>query len=237
MSEDTGARRSRENGGMAIGRVLVAGAGGAVGEAIVRALLARGADVVGISRMRNRLETLAFGPGFTPVEGDAGSEEGAKSIVEQAGAVDAAVASIGGWWSGAALADLPATEFRRLMDDYITSHFCFAKAVLPQVKRYVFINGGAAFSPVRGSTPLSIGAAAQAMMARAFAMENPEVLVTSLAIETPVISRKLKSGPAEWLTGEDVGRYVAWLLENSNSYESGQVVRFRERSQIPNSGA
>jgi NAD(P)-dependent dehydrogenase (short-subunit alcohol dehydrogenase family) len=223
-------------------RVLLAGATGAIGEPVAVELLARGAIVAAVSRSRRKLDELALRLDaplgrLLLIEGDASTPEGCQAIAAQAAPVHSAVASIGSWWSGPPLVELPVSEWRRLLEETLTAHFCLAQAVVPLVAEsrgsYVFINGGAAFFPVANSGPICVSAAGQAMLARVMAAENPTARIASLAIETPVISRRLTTGPDAWLTGAEVARYTAWLLDPQSQFPGGEVIRFHSRQQIP----
>lgn len=91
-------------------RVLVPGGTGAVGEGVVRAYLAAGADVVVPTRTEQRLQE------FRRVLGDAaidhlhlvvhdyttfgGAEQLTDQMEQRLGGLDDVVAPIGGWWAG-----------------------------------------------------------------------------------------------------------------------------------------
>jgi NAD(P)-dependent dehydrogenase (short-subunit alcohol dehydrogenase family) len=210
-------------------RVLVAGAAGGVGAAIVRALLAADAEVLGVSRSRERLDVLraSLNPkldgAFTPIVADAGNFEGAQTLadtVAAAGAIDAAVASLGrGWWTSGPTIGIGATEWRTILDEMLTSHFAFARAVVPLLAarphaRYLSIGGGAAFEPMPDAGLISVAAAAQAMLTRVFASEHhgpPEFLelVINGSVNTPEVRA---TADPHWITDDEVGRVAAELV-------------------------
>jgi NAD(P)-dependent dehydrogenase (short-subunit alcohol dehydrogenase family) len=211
--------------------ILVAGAAGGIGESIVSAIL-QNADtqVFATSRSDERLETVrgrlnpALRSRLTPIVGDAGDFAGAAQIATQVaefGGADAAVAILGrGWWTSGPLLELAPGDWKSVLDEMLTAHFAFARAVVPLLATrpgslYLSIGGGAAFAPVRDAGLMSIAAAGQLMLTRVLAREigaNPP-RVLELVINGPVNTRESQSfaDPA-WITADDVGRVVADLV-------------------------
>ena len=209
--------------------VLVAGAAGGVGEGIVRELLAGdpAIRVIATGRSEERLALLRSriekNDRLTTIAGVAGDEAGARAIATRirndVGRLDAAVASIGGWWEGSLL-DVDAAEFDRVLDERLTAHFIFARTFLNELLRggggtYVGIGGSAAYYPVRNSNLVSIGAAAQLMMTRGFAQElqGRGISIFELVISGTVNTRE-SGGDADpkLITAGDVGRCVLELI-------------------------
>jgi NAD(P)-dependent dehydrogenase (short-subunit alcohol dehydrogenase family) len=162
--------------------VLVSGAGSAIGERLVRTLLARGdAKVFATSRSDERLERLRTAlsseqrASFVAIVGDAGDFSGASALaaqIETLGGIDCAVAIFGrGVWTSGSLVDLTPNEWRAVLDEMLTAHFAFARAMFPVLSRrpgslYLSLGGGAAFEPMRDAGLMSIAAAGQLMMTR-----------------------------------------------------------------------
>lgn len=220
------------------GRVaLVAGGAGAVGEGIVRALLGAGAQVVVPSRNPDRLAELRTRlgepAGLHGVIGDIGAPGGADGVaaaaVEQAGRLDAAVAAVGGWWQQSDLVDVTPSEWQRVLENNLTTHFLLLRAVLPRLREeqgssYQFVIGDSAESPVPGASLSTVTAAAVLGLFRAAAAEEHQVRVNALYL-APVLTRNRPTGPAGWLSAEEVGAYAAWLAGDSGAAVRGQVVR------------
>jgi NAD(P)-dependent dehydrogenase (short-subunit alcohol dehydrogenase family) len=80
---------------------------------------------------------------------------------------------------------------------------------------------------------MSISAHAQLMLMRVLASEHRHepVRVNSLVLGTPVVTRTRPEGDADWLTVEEVGKYVTWLISDQ-SKTRGQIIRFNSRSQL-----
>jgi NAD(P)-dependent dehydrogenase (short-subunit alcohol dehydrogenase family) len=233
--------------------VLVAGAAGGIGEGIVLALLAAGnVRVIGTSRTADRLDALRkhiepeAAPAFTGILGDAGDFAGAASIVERVealGGADVAVAILGrGTWSSGNIVDLPPSEWTSVLGEMLTSHFAFARAVVPMLANragslYLSIGGGAAFEPARDAGLMSIAAAGQAMLTRVLAKEavpgRPRVV--ELVIDGAVKSRESgDDASSELVTVDDVGRVaVELILRGAATWEqsttSGPLIVMKER--------
>lgn len=227
---------------------LIAGGAGAVGEGIVRVALAEGARVVVPHRSEEELASLRSGLGadhlerLTMLAFDVGKldqcERLRDRILEAHGGLDAAVVSIGGWWEGGRIVDVHLDDWYRLFHSHLRPHVILARVFLPALARraggsFVFINGGSALHPAPGSGPLSVYAAAQLMLKDALVAEQPEgtVRINSLAIMTPVITRKLPRGQESWLTADEIGRCVVHLMSDACT-RHGETIRLESRRQL-----
>jgi len=228
---------------------LVAGGAGEVGEGIVRVFLEAGASVVVPSRKDDKLVQLVnrLGPeapeGLTTKVAEIGTPAGAEEvrdlILGEFGRLDIAVASLGGWWQGAPLTEVPLETWTRILNNNLTSHFIVVRTFLPLVTQaagsYIFINGDACDSPVPDSGPISIAAAAQIMMMEVAAEELKEngARINSIVIGTPVATRSRAKTQPEWLTADEIGRYAAYLASDEALHVKGESIRLNDRSQIP----
>lgn len=224
------------------GRVaVVAGGAGAVGEGVVRALLTAGARVAVPSRRQAGLDALAERLGrparLVGLVGDVGEETGAArlraEVEDRVGAPHLVVASVGGWRSGPPLVQTPVQVWREVVEANLLPHVVLARTFLPALAgrpdaRYVVVAGGAAEQPVPGAAPVSVVASAVMALARAAAVEVPDVAVSALLLG-PVRTRRRPSGAAEWVTADDVGRVVVELAAGRRVPQDG-VVRLLDRS-------
>jgi hypothetical protein len=87
--------------------------------------------------------------------------------------------------------------------------------------------------PIPGSGPVSIAGAAQAMMKDVFAkeLEGKAVRVNQLTMMGSIGTRSHPNADPEGLTNDDVGRYVAYLVESEDT--RGETIKFAHRSEIP----
>jgi 3-oxoacyl-[acyl-carrier protein] reductase len=166
-------------------RVLVPGGTGAVGEGVVRAFLAAGADVIVPTRSEERSSEFrallghAVNERLHLVVHDYTSFAGAQDLVEQIvhfrGGLDSVVAPIGGWWQGRTLAEIKEQDWHSAFTALATTHMAVLRAALPQltdVGAYTVIVGDSASWPVPGSGLVSMEQAALLMMQRVAAAES-----------------------------------------------------------------
>ena len=223
---------------------LIAGGAGQVGEGIVREFLREGATVIVPSRSKDKLALLPESPRLRTIVSDISSGAGAESvrnrILDEFGRLDCVVASIGSWWQGPHLVDVPLTEWTKVIDDRLTSHFIAARTFLPVLRgtpgsSYTMLNGGAAEAPVPHSGPVSIMAAAQLMMKDVLVVEQRDhsVRINTLLIQAYVITRDHPNGDRNQLTADHVGAYCAYLASQEAAAIHGQTIHFRSPEQLP----
>ncbi|MQA83661.1 MAG: SDR family oxidoreductase [Streptosporangiales bacterium] len=221
---------------------LVAGGAGAVGEGIVRAFLQRGATVVVPSRSAERLidlrRRLDDPENLLTLEGDVSTVEGAAEIrdraLDEAGDLDAVVASVGGWWQGGDLVDVDTATWRRVLDDNLTTHFVLARTFVPVLRErastYLMITGDAADVPVAGASLVSVAAAGLLALFRSLVLElrGSPIRVNVLYLG-PVITRNRPDGRPDWLTADEVGTHAAYLASDEGAMAAGSVIRLTDR--------
>ena len=225
--------------------ILVVGGAGEVGEGIVRQLLASGHRVLVQSRSKDKIsqlaERLGNPPLMLPIIGDIADEAKVKRLLEnvqsRGHSLDGVVAAIGSWWSGPPLIQLDPATFNQVLAERLTTHFLVAKAFLKVLKdkpgaSYLFIHSAAGFVPIANSGPGSIAGAAQAMLKDVFVkeLEGAPVRISMLSMMGTVATRSQPAADPEALTADDVGRYVAWLVDADTA---GQSIRFTHRREIP----
>lgn len=214
-------------------RFLVAGGAGVAGECVAVALLRAGARVVVPSRAPDRIERLRGGvrpellPRLHTLVGDVGDpaavEDLRDRIAAEFGPLDGVVASLGGWWEGSVLTEVPFAAWERILRDNLTAHFLVARTFLTELPRrdspgsdpvYIALAGIAALQPVPCSGPVSVTGAAQTMLLRTLRAElrHRPVRLHEVAILTPIVTRHWPPHePVEdgWLSGDQVGEHVA----------------------------
>ena len=217
--------------------VLVAGGAGGVGEAIVRALLARtDVRVIVTSRREERLAQLREYVGeltdprrLIGIVGNAGESRAAKTIAQRIraefGRLDVAIPSLGGWWQGGPLLEVDPVTWEAVRAEMLDTHVAFAQAFIPELLRepgglYLGIGGGAALFPVPNASIVSIAAAAQLMLTRALAAElaDRDVRILELVVNGPVRTREWEAvAERDWITADDVGTVVAELIHDGET--------------------
>ena len=228
--------------------VFVAGGTGAVGEGIVKHLAEQGATVIVSSRTEEKLDALRdyLGPQAEQLHGivgnisdAAGAEAIAQQVQEAFGGVDAAVASLGGWWYGKKLLDVPVDEWRSLVDTFLTSHFVASKYLIPTIKpggSYTFIAGfsGAEAYPQAG--PVSASGAGQLMMREVYSQEiDPKQVRINDLVLGPINTRARlpEDRDPSYLTPEQIGRFVSFLaFEEGGGAITDASIKLLEQGDI-----
>ncbi|MGW6483963.1 SDR family oxidoreductase [Streptomyces sp. NPDC055059] len=223
-------------------RVAVPGGTGAVGEGVVRSYLAAGADVVVPTRTQERAEE------FRRVLGDAatdrlhlvvhdyttfaGAEQLAEEMERRLGGVDDVVAPIGGWWAGKRLWEIDESDWQNAFVGLAAAHVAVLRAFLPRLKArgaYTLIVGASAFTPVPGSSLVSMEQAALLMMrqvAQAEAAGQQRVFALVLG---PVRTRLADSGDPDWVSADQVGAVA--VAASAAASVGGSEIRLRSRSE------
>lgn len=229
---------------------LVAGGAGEVGEGIVHTFLAQGATVVVPSRSAARLDQLraAVGPQHAQrlvmiadhIGEVAGAERIRDAVIERFGHLDVVAASLGGWWQGARLIDVPFEVWQQVLDNNLTSHFVAARTFLPLMldrpgSSYTLIGGAGGERPVPQASPISIAVAGQFMLKRVLAEElrDAQTRINEVIVATPVVTRSRGTQVhPDWVTADEIGGLVAWLASDAGAGIRGETLRIAHRSAI-----
>lgn len=208
---------------------VVAGGTGAVGDGIVRHFLERGLRVVVPYRDRNKAQRLKLrhgrvGPGelhclHAELSDSRSAQRFKERVLEKFGGVQLVVASLGGWYQGEALHEMPIQTYRNIMEGNLHVHFVFAKLFLSEFLRqnhgtYVNLNGSSIKKIKPGAGIISVAGTALETMSRVFALETAGtgVKIHSVALFTPVVSRDLpRGGNAHWISATQTGAYILKL--------------------------
>lgn len=211
--------------------VLVGGGAGGVGEGIVRALIEAGHTAIVPSRNPAKLDLLrarVASDGAAPrlvtwtaqIGHLAGAAEVRDRIVAEFGALDVAIASLGGWWENGRLVEMTHEEWEAVIHEMLGTHFVFARTFVPLLERqgrgrYLALGGSAAYVPLPGAGPVCIAGAGQLMLTRIVRAEtDPRVDVLELVVEGPVRTRDSETiaGP-DWVSADAIGAIARELAE------------------------
>jgi NAD(P)-dependent dehydrogenase (short-subunit alcohol dehydrogenase family) len=216
-------------------RIVVGGGTGDIGVEVVAQLLEAGAEVLVPVRDKRKAEVLKrqapTGSALTIVDAFPQDDAGVthlRDAIGHWGTCNGAVASLGPWFHGPALAALPTADWQRMVTASLTSHFLFARSVVPMLAsrgQYVMLNGAAALAPVAHSGVVSVMAAAQTMLGQVLAAENPTIRVHTLMLKSIVATRaRLQSDPS-CITSHDVGAMTAWLFTEAGRLTGGTTLQ------------
>ena len=226
--------------------VLIPGGTGGVGEGVVRAYLAAGADVVVPTRSQERADE------FRRLLGDAatgrlhlvvhdyttfaGAEELVATMEERLGSVDDVVAPIGGWWAGKRLWEVDEGDWQDAFVQLATAHMAVARAALPRMKpdgAYSLIVGASAINPVPGSGLVSMEQAALLMMQQVLAAEFAAEFAGGKRVFAlvlgPVLTRAAGHGTPGQVTADQVGSVA---VAAAASAVNGREIRLRDQAEL-----
>ncbi len=220
-------------------RIVIGGGTGDVGVEIVDRLLTAGAEVIAVVRSAGRADALPKNASLTLIEGfpeDDADVAALRAQLSSIGAVHGAVASLGPWFHGPALADLPKTDWDHMVSAALTSHYLFARSLMPALStsagQYVMINGAGALAPVPHSGVVSILAHAQMMMGEVLAAENLSVGVHTLMLRSIIATRARPKHDPSWITAAEVGEACAWLFTEQGRMTAGSVLTLNPKPTL-----
>jgi NAD(P)-dependent dehydrogenase (short-subunit alcohol dehydrogenase family) len=215
-------------------RYLVGGGTGDVGIAIVHALMGAGAEVVlparSVAKAAAVRDTAPQTGRLIVIDDFPVDDTGVSQLQEELagiGPLDGAVASLGPWFHGPALIDLPLAHWSEMVAAALTSHFLFAKAAVPVLARggqYIMINGAGSETPVPHSGVVSIVARAQTMLGDVLRAENPHIRLHTLMLRSVIATRMRPNPEASWITDREVGEAVGWLFGPQGRLTAGSTV-------------
>jgi NAD(P)-dependent dehydrogenase (short-subunit alcohol dehydrogenase family) len=224
--------------------VLVTGAAGALGSALVRYLAARGRNVIAVDRpgASQRLEEVAReAPGVESLELESSSETWSpvmERIANERGPLAGAVLVAGGWAGGKRFfeGDSEAT-WRKMMDQNLESTRVALDALLPPMvaaKRgsIVLIGSRAAVRPweSRGAAAYAASKAALLALVQAIAAEvlDDGVRINAVlpsTIDTPANRKAMPNAdPTKWVSRESLCDVIGFLLSDAARDVSGAAL-------------
>jgi NAD(P)-dependent dehydrogenase (short-subunit alcohol dehydrogenase family) len=227
------------------GRVaIVTGGTGALGQAVVRRLLARGARVWVPWIIERELDALrgTLKPGeqerVRPLRVDV-TDEGAfgecvRATLDSERRLDILVNTVGGF-AGGDLLSTPLGEWRRLLDLNLTSAVIACRGVLPAMTaagygRVVNIASRAVVPPAGGFIAYTVSKAGVITLTQALAQEVRARGVTVNAVlpstmDTPANRAAMPDADrSQWVSTDSVAEVVAFLAGDSASAVTGAAV-------------
>lgn len=168
---------------MVIRRAVVTGASSGIGAATVRALRARGWEVVGVARRENRLSALADETGASAIACDLTDPAAVDALVaelERSGPVHALVQVAGGARGTDRVEDASTEDWQWMFDANVLATQRLVAGLLPLLRRAaatdghadaVFVTSTAAQTAYAGGAGYNAAKAAEAMLVRVLRQE------------------------------------------------------------------
>jgi NAD(P)-dependent dehydrogenase (short-subunit alcohol dehydrogenase family) len=213
--------------------ILITGASGGLGEAVVEAFLATGATVYGANRAwKNQPHS---NPRFHPVEANLTEAAECDRVAKLAGPVDALLHLVGGFDGGKPVAETPDETWDKILDLNLRSAQKIFRAVLPAMTkagkgRIVAVGSRAAVEPMANFAAYSVSKAALVALVKTVALEVKDSGITAnvvlpSVIDTPANRAAMASAnPSKWVTGESIAGLLVWLASDAARDVNGAVI-------------
>jgi NAD(P)-dependent dehydrogenase (short-subunit alcohol dehydrogenase family) len=223
------------------GTVLVTGATGGLGPAVVAAFLADGWRVVATSRSGRPPQDLVGHDHLEPVATDLFepadvAEAVTVAAADRAGApLKALVNLVGGYAVGGLVQETPVEQFERQLTLNLRPTYLVTKAVLPHLVdagggAIVCMSARAAVRPFRGAAGYASAKAAVIAFAQAVAVEYRSAGVRCNAvlpslIDTPANrDREPDADASKWVPPEQVAAVIRFLCSDDSAPTSGAAI-------------
>jgi NAD(P)-dependent dehydrogenase (short-subunit alcohol dehydrogenase family) len=213
--------------------ILITGANGGLGKAVVEAFLATGATVYGADRAwKNQPHS---NPKFHPVEADLMQAAECDRVAKLASPVDGLVHLVGGFGGGQPVAETPDETWEKMLGLNLRSAYSMFRAVLPgMVKagkgRMVAVGARAALEPMANFAAYSVSKAAVVALVKTVALEVKDSGVTAnvilpSVIDTPANRAAMPSAdPSKWVTPESIANLLVWLVSDAARDVNGAAI-------------
>jgi len=213
--------------------ILITGAAGGLGNAVVEAFLANGASVYGADvSWKDQPHTS---PRFHAVAGNLLDAAECERIAHTASPVEGLIHLVGGFGGGKPVAETDDDTWGRMLDMNLRSAYSIFRAVLPQMiqarrGRIVAVGSRAALEPIANFAAYSVTKAALVTLVKTVALEVKDHGITVNAvlpstIDTPANRTAMpKADYTKWVTPESIARLMVWLASDQSGDVSGAAI-------------
>jgi NAD(P)-dependent dehydrogenase (short-subunit alcohol dehydrogenase family) len=213
--------------------ILITGASGGLGTAVVEAFLATGATVYGTARAwKNQPHS---NPRFHPIEANLLQPSECDRAAKLAAPVDALLHLVGGFDGGKPVAETPDETWDKILDLNLRSAQMMFRAVLPSMIKagrgcIVAVGSRAAVEPMANFAAYSVSKAALVTLVKTVALEVKDSGITAnvvlpSVIDTPANRAAMPSADAsKWVTPESIAGLLVWLASDAARDVNGAVI-------------
>jgi len=218
--------------------VLVTGAGGALGSAVIAAFHDAGADVCGADIVGPDSEDFLADPepvchhqaDFTDESDVADTVD---AVVDERGSLDYLCNVAGTWRGGDPIEETDLSSFEMLMDVNLKTMFLASKHALPHLQdaegAIVSVSARSSLSGGEGDGPYRASKAGVRLLTETIAEENEGTVranaVMPSVIDTPMNREMMPDSDFdEWVDPADIARTVLALCSDATSVTSGAAV-------------
>lgn len=221
--------------------VVIAGATGGLGRVVARQFAEKGARLVLAGSNMEKLQALgqeldlpqerwlAYAADLTAPVAALGLMD---AVLEKFGRADILLNLVGGWVGGKTIAEAPADEMDRMLQQHLWSTFYLAQAFIPHMTangwgRLIVVSSPNAGIPPAKSGPYSVGKAAQEALVMTLAEEVKGSGVTANVIRVKTIdvdhARQRQPSPknASWTAPEEIAAAIQYLCSDAAGMVNG----------------
>jgi len=214
--------------------VLITGATGGLGTAVVKAFLESGAAAVFGAALSWQGESIPEGR-FHPMEADLTKASGCDAVVARTGPVDALIHCMGGFAGGGTVAETDERTWDHMMDLNLRSAYLMCRAVLPAMLkagsgRIVAVGSRTGVEPAAGLSAYGVSKAGLVALIRTIALETKGTGVTANVVMPSVIDTAAnrvampKADAKKWVQPSSIATVLLWLASKEARDVSGAVI-------------
>jgi len=213
--------------------ILITGAAGGLGRAVVEAFLATGATVYGADVSWKHQPHS--NPNFHPLEANLLQAAECERVAQLASPVDGLLHLIGAFDGGKPVAETSDEIWQKMFEFNLRSAYLMFRAVLPQMTkagrgRIVAMGSRAVLEPMANFAAYSAAKAALVTLVKAVAAENKNSGITANAvlpsiIDTPANRAAMPAADySKWVTPESIASLMVWLASDAARSVNGAAI-------------
>lgn len=210
-------------------RVLITGASGGLGSAVIEQFLSEGHSVAGVARSWKAKDSR-----FQQIAADLSTGDGCRQMAEAAGVVDVLVHVVGGFAGGTPVGETTEETWDQMMNVNLRSAFLVFRAILPAIQpgrgRIVAVGSRVGVEPAAGLSAYGASKAGLVHLIRTLALELKPSGITANVVMPATIDTAAnraampQADRSKWVTPHSIATVVSWLASDAAQDVSGAVV-------------
>jgi NAD(P)-dependent dehydrogenase (short-subunit alcohol dehydrogenase family) len=213
--------------------ILITGANGGLGSAVVEAFLATGATVYGADlAWKHQPHSNSR---FHPIEANLLEAAECDRVAKLADPVDSLLHLVGGFGGGQPVAETPDETWEKMLGLNLRSAYTMFRAVLPGMMkagkgRMVAVGARAAIEPIANFAAYSVSKAALVALVKTVALEVKDSGITAnvvlpSVIDTPANRAAMPAADvSKWVTPESIASLLVWLASDAARDVNGAAI-------------